>query len=69
LPVLSTGGAVLELSGRLKSLDDDLTNNLDYVALFHRLLSIPVQEERYRDPKEQPAAIEQRLWVPPRPKL
>jgi hypothetical protein len=62
LPVLSTGGAVLELSGRLKSLDDDLTNNLDYVALFHRLLSISVQEERYRDPKEQPAAIEQRLW-------
>ena len=66
VPVLSTGGAVLELSERLKSVDNDLTDDLDYVAVFHRHLSIPVREQRYRDPKEQPAGIEKRLWVPPR---
>jgi hypothetical protein len=62
VPVLSTGGAVLELSERLPSVDDDLTNDLDYVALFHRHLDISVKENRYPRPDDQPDEIARRLW-------
>jgi hypothetical protein len=66
LPVSSTGGAALELRGRLEPLRSDLMDDLDYVALFHRNLQIAVQEQRYSRPQEQPDAVEERLWRPPR---
>jgi hypothetical protein len=65
LPVFSTGGAVLSLARRMSASAPDLTDDLDYVALFHRHLDISVKERRYRRPEEQPAAIEQRLWQRP----
>jgi hypothetical protein len=65
VPVLSTGGAVLKLAERLPALDRDLTDDLDYVALFHRRLGISVKERRYKRPEDQPAAIARRLWEPP----
>ena len=41
---------------------EDLADDLDYVGLFHRHLTIPVSEQRYRDPSDQPAEIAERLW-------
>ena len=64
VPVLSTGGAVLEVGARAGSLSPDLTDERDYVALFHRHIGISVKEERYRDPNVQPEEIEQRFWRP-----
>jgi hypothetical protein len=65
VPVVSTGGAVLNLAERLPGLDDDLANDLDYVAVFHRHLGISVREERFVRPDEQPAALERRYWRAP----
>jgi hypothetical protein len=65
LPVVSSGGAVLELAKHLRSVPADLANDLDYVALFHRHLNISVREERFRTPEEQPISVEQRYWRPP----
>lgn len=62
LPVVSTGGAVLNLAERMPKLDRDLSDDLDYVALFHRHLDISVKEQRYPHPDKQPTAIDQRLW-------
>ena len=62
-PIVSTGGAVLDLAKRMTDVPKDLADDLDYVSLFHRHLGIPVGEERYRDPSEQPAEIAQRLWT------
>jgi hypothetical protein len=62
VPVLSTGGAAQTLSARLPGLTRDLTDELDYVALFHQRLNIPVQEERYRRPEEQPINPADRFW-------
>jgi hypothetical protein len=62
IPVLSTGGAVLELSKYLTFLDGDLIYDLDYVALLHRHLNISVKEMRYHSPEDQPAAVKLRLW-------
>lgn len=64
VPVLSTGGAVLEVGARTGSLSPDLADERDYVALFHRHIGISVKEERYRDPDAQPEEIEQRFWRP-----
>lgn len=66
LPVASTGGASLALAEKLKCpMDADLREDLDYVAVFHRNLSIDVKENRYRKPADQPRRIEDRLWVRP----
>jgi hypothetical protein len=62
IPVASTGGAALNLAFASQSLPADLSNDLDYVALFHRHLEVSVKEERYRDPDEQPEVIDQRFW-------
>jgi len=64
IPVFSTGGATLKLAERIGPTTPDLSNDLDYVALFHRHLGVPVGEERYRRPKDQPDALERRLWRP-----
>jgi hypothetical protein len=65
VPVVSTGGAVLEVADMVP-FSPDLASERDYVALFHRNLGISVREERYRDPDAQPIAIEERFWRPPR---
>ncbi len=67
VPVLSTGGAVLEVGARAGALSPDLTDERDYVALFHKHIGVSVKEERYRNPDVQPEDIEQRFWRP-RPK-
>lgn len=64
IPVLSTGGAVLELESEVDTSDDDLRTNRDYVALFHTHLGVSVRENRYRTPGDQPAAVEDRYWIP-----
>lgn len=62
LPILSTGGAVHDIAKMVDKVPADLTNNLDYVSLFHKFLNISVKEMRFRTPSEQPAAIADRLW-------
>ncbi|MDE0034002.1 MAG: hypothetical protein OXU75_12845 [Deltaproteobacteria bacterium] len=62
VPVVSTGGAVVELAGRLPHMDQDLRDDLDYVAVFHRHLNVSVQEARFNRPTDQPVAPELRLW-------
>jgi hypothetical protein len=64
LPIASTGGAAIDLVDRLKSPSPDLRNDLDYVSLFHRRLSIAPRELRYDRPSSQPSKREDRLWVP-----
>lgn len=65
IPVVSTGGAVLEVAERIGEIAPDLRDDLDYVGLFHRHLRISVREKRYLRPEEQPSEIEQRFWEPP----
>ena len=66
LPIASTGGATLKLMERTPNLGNDLSNDLDYIAVFHKHLGISVKEQRYRSPKDQPTEIDQRLWkLPP----
>jgi hypothetical protein len=64
IPVISTGGATLEVAARAGPLPGDLADDLDYVALFHRHLDVSVREERFRSPDDQPAAIDERFWRP-----
>jgi len=64
VPVMSTGGAALEVARRVGSMTTDLCEDRDYVALFHRHLGVSVREERYRDPNVQPAALQDRFWRP-----
>lgn len=64
VPVVSTGGAVLEVAKRIGKVAPDLADDLDYVTLFHRHLGISVKELRYRRPDEQPAATADRVWKP-----
>ena len=61
IPVLSTGGATLDLEQRMKSLPGDLRDNLDYIALFHRYLKIPQKERRFADPGKQPTKLSDRI--------
>jgi hypothetical protein len=65
VPVASTGGAALKVAEKLLKLNTDLSDDLDYVALFHRHIGISVREERFRLPEDQPAAVDQRYWHPP----
>ncbi|MEO1137834.1 MAG: hypothetical protein AAFW87_00120 [Pseudomonadota bacterium] len=62
VPVISTGGAALALSDHVENVMDDLSADLDYVAVFHRHLGISTQERRYKVPKDQPHDVENRLW-------
>jgi len=62
LPVVSTGGAVLDVAGRMGTFPSDLGDDLDFVALFHRHLGISVKENRYRSPTDQPSSVADRLW-------
>lgn len=62
LPILSTGGAVLDVAQRMGAVPPDLGDDLDYVALFHRHLDVSVKELRYRNLAEQPVAVADRLW-------
>jgi hypothetical protein len=66
VPVISTGGAVLELANRIPTTEqDELTNDLDYVALFHRQLGIDIRERRFARPEDQPSQVAERLWRAP----
>jgi hypothetical protein len=67
LPVISTGGAVLDVAQRMGNVPADLRDDLDYVSLFHRHLGVSVKEMRYRSPAEQPPAVADRLWQHPKP--
>jgi hypothetical protein len=64
VPVISTGGATLDVAERAGELPTELADERDYVALFHRQLGISVREERYRDPRDQPAETKERYWRP-----
>lgn len=66
VPVLSTGGAVLEAAKLLDHWTPDLRSELDYVALFHRHLGISARERRYLTPDDQPNSVEDRYWEPGR---
>jgi hypothetical protein len=67
LPVISTGGAVLDVAERMGGVPPDLRDDLDYIALFHRHLDVSVREMRYRSPTEQPQVVADRLWQRPKP--
>jgi hypothetical protein len=62
IPVVSTGGASLEVASRMKSINADLSQDLDYIALFHRHLTISTQEVRFKTPDEQPIDVTKRYW-------
>lgn len=62
VPVMSTGGAALLLSDKYDSTSDDLSTDLDYVALFHRHLEISTREMRFSTPEAQPPKLENRFW-------
>lgn len=64
VPVISTGGAVLDIAKLMGNTSADLSDNLDYIALFHQHLGVSVKEMRYRHPEEQPLAVADRLWRP-----
>jgi len=64
LPVVSTGGATLEVAARAGVLPADLADDLDYVALFHRHLRVSVREERFKSPDDQPVDVDERFWHP-----
>lgn len=64
VPVVSTGGATLKVASSLGAIPEDLTEDRDYVALFHRKLGISVKEERYREPESQPINVDERFWRP-----
>jgi hypothetical protein len=63
LPIVSTGGAAIDVADRLKSPSKDLRDDLDYVSLFHRRLGIAPREQRYDRPSSQPPNRDDRLWV------
>lgn len=64
VPVVSTGGATLEVASRVGDLPAELADELDYVALFHRQLGVSVREERFRSPEDQPSEMDARFWRP-----
>lgn len=65
IPVISTGGAAIDVGKRLDTLAPDLADDPDYVALFHRHLGISAKERRFSSPEAQPRDIEARYWRPP----
>ena len=62
LPVISTGGAAHDVAQSIGNVPSDLRDDMDYVALFHRHLSVSVKEMRYRIPADQPPAVSARYW-------
>lgn len=68
VPLLSTGGASLEIAAMSGVSGGELAEDSDYVALFHRRLDISVREDRFADPALQPDETEQRLWRPAGPR-
>jgi len=62
VPVISTGGAALKVADQIGDISEDLSLDLDYVALFHRHLNISTREERYTQPEDQPEKLKERLW-------
>ncbi|MBW3197233.1 hypothetical protein [Marinobacter nauticus] len=63
IPVLSTGGATLNVAKKInEKLGDDLANDLDYVRLFHRKLELSEREDRFSSPDAQPKDIVNRYW-------
>jgi SLOG cluster3 family len=62
VPVVSTGGAVLDLERHIEPFPADLRNDLDYISLFHRHLHIAPQELRYSQPAKQPSKVADRMW-------
>jgi hypothetical protein len=64
IPILSTGGAALDLMMRADA-PDDLFTERDYVALLHRHLEIDVREERFKSPVDQPKNMSDRYWRKP----
>ena len=64
VPLLSTGGAVLDVAARLGELPPELADERDYIALLHRELGISPREERFQSPERQPANIADRYWRP-----
>ncbi|WP_334061601.1 SLOG domain-containing protein [Limimaricola cinnabarinus] len=67
LPIVSTGGATRQVAESMGALPAELTQELDYVALFHEMLGVSVREERFKRPEDQPSDIEDRFWQPPTP--
>ena len=65
VPVVSTGGATIEVARRMEEVHRDLFEDLDYVAVFHRHLGISPREKRYSRPGDQPTLVEDRLWPMP----
>ncbi len=49
VPIASTGGASLMVA-RMASADTYLSDDLDYVPLFHSILNIPVEQKRRDEP-------------------
>lgn len=62
IPVVSTGGAAFDVSNIMGNVPDDLVQERDYVALFHRHLEVSMRENRYQLPDEQPENVEERFW-------
>lgn len=62
IPIVSTGGAALEVGERMGELPADLAEDFDYVALLHRHLGVSVMEERFVSPEQQPASVVDRFW-------
>jgi hypothetical protein len=62
IPIVSSGGAAIEVGERIDHLPQDLSRDLDYVAVFHRHLRISVREARFVSPEEQPLNVEERYW-------
>lgn len=67
IPVTSTGGGTLEVAQHIGKVADDLAQDLDYVALFHRHLDVSVRERRFQTPKDQPAKVVDRMWERQKP--
>lgn len=65
VPVVSTGGASVELANRIPHVDPDLVDDFDYVAVFHRYLNISVKEERFNRPADQLEVPSHRYFQPP----
>ena len=62
VPVISTGGAALQIAKAARCEDRELAEDRDYVALLHRQLGISVREKRYARPEDQPDTVVERYW-------
>lgn len=61
IPVISTGGATLEIATEIGGLSAELASNLDYISLFHSHLGVSAAESRYSTPEDQPRDLADRL--------